>query len=462
MLRTKVLAVSVSMLLLLGITPIARGVTYEAHLVYLAGTALATKSATSFQNDWTPIANSLKVSQRLNVPVSRQVVINYTNGNSVARNSSNPANEKPQVMSSFNSKSPSPISGCMVTGGRTLITDAWAHALTTAWAIHYYVIANTTAAKAPKVLLIGHSQGGTIARILQLVAAGRSGLPSNLAPKCWPIKTLTSSIVGIVGMGSPLSKANSCPGFPAGVFPQERLYTHNGASYSAGKVLMIGATPLEEVYLGPAIPKISNECATNVISNDSIRVNIFSLGYPLGIQTVVVGSSYRSGGLDYRNATLTTKDLHNLKKGDSFAIVGARPSYWNKTWKVSSVIGTTQRTIVFQVPASNSSGPSADSPSAGRACDVNPNTPNDLCLVHKQVQSHGWWVEGGGACPAASIKPGRGDGNAPTPFCGFVEIVNNSTSVWPTAFKLINDLTSSGNPGKVYDLIASKTKSWLP
>ena len=123
---------------------------------------------------------------------------------------------------------------------------------------------------------------------------------------------------------------------------------------------------------------------------------------------------------------------------------------------------TTQRTIVFRVPGYFSARALPLSTDANRACDANSVTKEALCLIHKQVQSHGWWVEGGGICPAAIIKPSRGDGNAPTPFCGFVEIVNNRTSIWPTAFTPIYDLTSAGNPGTVYDLIASKTRSWLP
>jgi hypothetical protein len=339
--------------------------------------------------------------------------------------------------------------------------------MTTAWAIRDYVVKNSSPNKRIRLLLIGHSQGGTIARILQLVVADKKGLPSDLPRKCWPYDTLSKSIAGIVGMGSPLSKSGSCDGFPGkpidNIFNGERLYTDNGSGFDAGKVLMIGATPREEVYLPAWTPTINNECATNIKSKDSIRVNIYSLGHPTSIQSVIAGKPFPGF------ATLITKGLHNLKRGESFTITGAKQGYWNKTWKVAQVIGTSQREIIFQIGLFGLGLSASDSPalpkstSSKRTCDVDPSTQiEDLCLVHNQVQSHGWWVEGGGICPASIVKPGRGDGNAPTPFCGFVEIVNNSTSIWPTAFTPIYDLTSAGNPGTVYDLIASKTRSWLP
>jgi hypothetical protein len=333
--------------------------------------------------------------------------------------------------------------------------------MTTAWAIRDYVIKNSNSSKQIRLLLIGHSQGGTIARILQLVVADKPGLPSDMPRKCWPYDALSKSVIGIVGMGSPLSKAKFCGGFPDWVFPNERLYTDTWSGTSAGKVLIIGASPREEVYLGVGTPTINNDCATNVKSKDSIRVNIYGFGYPTKIQSVTANKPFPGF------ATLITKELHNLMRGESFTITGAKQSYWNKTWKVAQVIGTSQREIIFQIRSSGLSA--SDSPAlpkstnSKRTCDVDPLTQiEDLCLVHNQVQSHGWWVEGGGICPALIVRPGRGDGNAPTPFCGFVEIVNNRTSTWPTTFTPIYDLTSAGNPGTVYDLIASKTRSWLP
>jgi len=478
MLRKKHLAAVFATLLFLGMAPAAQAITFESHIVYLAGTAIGGKEAGEFQADWTPIANSLKDSRRLNIPVSRQVVVNYTNMTSIAQDLTNQNRQKPAVVSSFYSKSPSPIPGCrVIRGGASSITDAWAHAMTTAWAIRDYVVKNSNSNKQIRLLLIGHSQGGTIARILQLVVANKSGLPSDMPRKCWPYDTLSKAIVGIVGMGSPLSKAKSCEGFPDSVFPEERLYTNTWSGTSAGKVLMIGASPREEVYLPIGTPKINNECATNVKSKDSIRVNIFSFGYQTAIESVTVGKPYKVGNVSYRDATLITSTMHNLcaeysdasrcgKFADSFAIVGAKPSYWNRKWSANSdkvvLKGTLQRTIVFRVPGSFSAPALPLSTDANRACDLNPKTPEALCLIHQQVQSHGWWVEGGGICPASIVKPGRGDGNTPTPFCGFVAIVNNSTSIWPTVFTPIYDLTSAGNPGTVYDLIASKTRSWLP
>ena len=477
MLRKKHLAAVFATLLFLGMAPATQAITYETHIVYLAGTADPGKSASGFQADWTPIANSLKNSRRLNVPVSRQVVINYTNSMAI-QGKTNIVPQKPEVISSFRSQSPSPIPGCRATGARfSTSTDAWHHAMTTAWAIRDYVVKNSSPNKRIRLLLIGHSQGGTIARILQLVVADKKGLPSDLPRKCWPYDTLSKSIAGIVGMGSPLSKAKSCEGFPDSVFPGERLYTDTWSGTSAGKVLIIGASPREEVYLGVGTPTINNECATNVKSKDAIRVNIFSFGYQTAIESVTVGKPYKVGNASYRDATLTTSTRHNLcaqysdasrcgKFADSFAIVGAKPSYWNRKWSANSdkvvLKGTTQRTIVFRVPGSFSAPALPLSTDANRACDLNPKTAEGLCLIHQQVQSHGWWVEGGGICPASIVKPGRGDGNAPTPFCGFVEIVNNSTKIWPSAFTPIYDLTSAGNPGTVYDLIASKTRSWLP
>ena len=57
MLRKKHLAAVFATLLFLGMAPAAQAITYESHIVYLAGTADPGKSASGFQADWTPIAN---------------------------------------------------------------------------------------------------------------------------------------------------------------------------------------------------------------------------------------------------------------------------------------------------------------------------------------------------------------------------------------------------------------------
>ena len=449
-------ALGILLSVVLMLPPKVNGVTYKNYILYIAGTATGDKSASSFQSDWQWIAQAMQSSARLNIPMNSQAVINYTNALTTPFNPKYPT--KPAVISSYNSTSPTVKSGCRVTIGGKLITDAWAHAVSTAWKISQFISEQqiNNPGSTPKIILIGHSQGSLIARMIQLVVAGKTtGLPSDLLSKCWPTTELKDRIVGIVGMGTPLAGAENtdlCSGFPDLTMKQERIYASKGSSFSAGRVMMIGAAPLENVYLPLFTPTINNECSTYVFSDQSIRVNIFSEGYPSKISSLTVGAKYSecigSGVcIEYRDATMTTSQLHNLSVGEYFKIEGAiANSALNKKWKVKAVVGTTQRTLTFQVPFSiNKAEP-----------------PTDKLLARStEVQSHGWWIEGKGVCPTGIIKPGRGDGNAPTPFCGYVKIVNNSTTVWPTTFTAIESLESSGNPGTVYDLISATVKSWF-
>ena len=433
---------------LLFISPTAtKALSYPKYILYLTGTSLQTTEASSFQSDWTWIAQSMRSSARLNIPMSNQIIINYTNDYVKAGTVDTPA-----VISSFNSGPPTLLAGCRNTAGGIIkgMVDGWAHAVSTAWRIRDFIVQTTTPSSVPQIIIIGHSQGGTIARMIQLVTAGKTNLlPSDLPSKCWPTATLSGKIKGIVGMGAPLAKKGQCPDFDTksnDALVTERAYTHDGAATPAGKVMMIGATPKEIVNLFGYFPNIDNNCSTMVTSSGSTRVNIFGKGYPNKITSLTVSTSViYVNGIGYRDATMTTSNLHNMSVGSKFKISGAVNASWEKTWTVRTVEGTTQRIVTFRVPSALKTGEAA-SPS--------------LKTTDDQVQDHGWWIEGKGRCPAGIIKPGRGDGNAPIPFCGYVTIVNGSTASWPTVFTTIDDLASPGNPGTVYDLIATTIKTW--
>ena len=423
----------------------AKALSYPRYILYITGTADGLKSGSSFQSDWTWIAQSMKSSARLNIPMSNQIVINYTNNEAKVGTA-----DAPEVISSYNSGPPTLLTGCRNTTGSKLIVDGWAHAVSTAWAIRNFIVAKTTTSSVPQIILIGHSQGGMISRMIQLVTAGKNQLlPSDLQPKCWPTATLSGKIKGVVGMGSPLAEKGSCPELDQDSFDSfvsERAYTHGGAAYAAGKVMMIGATPKEKVSLVRSTPNIDNNCSTMVTSTASIRINMYGKGYPNKIASLTVSSGVTYvNGIGYRDATMTTSELHNMSVGSTFKISGAVNNSWNKTWTVRTVVGTTQRVVTFRVLSALTTGEAASS---------------SLKTTDGQVQDHGWWIEGKGRCPAGIIKPGRGDGNAPTPFCGYVKISNGSTTVWPTSFSTIDDLESPGNPGTVYDLIATTIKTW--
>jgi hypothetical protein len=248
------------------------------HIVYLTGTLVPSTSATSMQNDYQYIYRALAKQSRLNIAMSRQYVLNYTNSATLNKDPAAGA-EKPEVKSSW-SKNNLPPTGAPTSCPSyspypdLYMTDALRHAYDAAWQIHSY-ISNATRA-GHKFILVGHSQGGVIARMLQLVATGR--YPAAIsAANCWPVASL-NRMIGIVTMGTPLNppstvSADNCDGFQQTPFVEERKWLlANRTVAGPGKSLLIGAWPTELIakYSG-----IHRNCSTNVVSGSSTRVALF-------------------------------------------------------------------------------------------------------------------------------------------------------------------------------------------
>lgn len=154
--------------------------------------------------------------------------------------------------------------------------DAYIHAYQAAWRIQ--ALSNSK----NKILLIGHSQGGLIARIIQLVAAGNVPTEAQtgdekIPPSCWP-KGLKNQIIGVVTVGAPLDK--DCDPFYTEYFKDARKWVTALNKKNAGKALVIGADPKERVG-APFADTISLSCATNVYSKTVSRLAIYGGGTQL-------------------------------------------------------------------------------------------------------------------------------------------------------------------------------------
>jgi len=229
----------------------AYGRTFSAgtHLLFLTGTDAPSKNARAYQDAYKYIANSLAKNVRLGIPVSRQRILNYHN-EQTAKQTTVGGWVLPEVITAkpgvFIVPGPDPkITGCKInTANQEGFLDAWENAYTTAWRIQRY-LNETTGAK--NVILIGHSQGGIMARIIQVIA-NPSAAPelttsdSSVRKECWP--KLAGKIKGIVTVGAPTSDT-SCQGFPA--FQTERKFIQN-SRWVAGNALMIGADEREVVF----------------------------------------------------------------------------------------------------------------------------------------------------------------------------------------------------------------------
>lgn len=248
------------------------------HIVYLTGTLMPDTAASSMQNDYQYIYRALAKQSRLSVAMSRQYVLNYTNSYTLSRVTTVGA-EKPEVKSSW-SKNRLPPPGAPAScpsfspSPDLHVTDALRHAYDAAWQIHSYI--SSSARNGHKFILVGHSQGGVIARMLQIVATGR--YPAAISSSnCWPVVSL-NRMIGIVTMGAPLNPpskviADDCPGFQQTPFVEERKWLlANRTVAGPGKSLLIGAWPAELIS---KIPGIHRNCSTNVVSKSSTRVALF-------------------------------------------------------------------------------------------------------------------------------------------------------------------------------------------
>ena len=249
----------------------------NTRIVYLTGTRTQEDSATNMRSDYQWIYRSMKL--KLGIAFTDQVVVNYTN-RTYASVSNAINQEQPQVISSYTSGLPigAPSKGtdrksCKAYGP-TGTTDAFIHAYQSAWRMNKY-LAETKATSSTKVILIGHSQGGIIARILQLVKSGVTpksigGKPiDGLQLSCWPTSTL-NKITNIVVMGAPIK--DPCEGFGSSMWDERHWVTSHRAR-AAGRFISIGADVSEKVRV-PLFPDktIPLTCSTDASAPDAIRI----------------------------------------------------------------------------------------------------------------------------------------------------------------------------------------------
>jgi hypothetical protein len=408
----------------------------RTHIIYLTGTSAPGTTASEFQSAYRWIHNSLADNARLAIPPSRQVVINYTNQNYSMNNSS------PTVITSWQySGTPVPLpSKCAPSVGPSVV-DGWTHAFQAAWRIKKYIDQNNVS----NVIIIGHSQGGTIARMLQVIANGQysTGLPSNLPAQCWQDSAkkplLQGKILGIVTVGAPL--ATNCLGFLSTPFKTERSFLVNSRTAS-GNALTIGGDPTEEVFGNNSVGKIPLNCATDVIGPGSRRVAIYSKGSSMVIQSVqtslITSFSCPTGA---GPASISLNSNADLKVGDSFTISGTTPSSWNGSYIVKAVTGTSGRTFQF--------------------CHnrPKPSVATKLGIVQVSgLQQHTWYIEGAGKCPAALFDAAPKSAKTDVRWCGYK--IAQPYATWPVSWSLIRSQLDNAKPGTIYDLISQEIKRW--
>jgi len=403
----------------------------------LTGTRDPIVTASKFQEDYRWIHNSLAEKARLNIPASRQVVINYTNQNESLNNSS------PKVITSWQySGTPVPLpSKCMPSFG-PFVQDAWTHAFQAAWRIKKYIDQNNVS----NIVIIGHSQGGTIARMLQVIANGQysTGLPSNLPAECWQDSAkplLQGKILGIVTVGAPL--ATNCLGFLSTLFKTERSFLVNSRTAS-GNALVIGGDPSEEVFDNDSAGRIPLNCATDVIGPGSRRVAIYSKGSSMVIQSLqtTAATAVKFGcPITGRPASVAVSSNADLKVGDSFTISGTTPISWNGSYVVRAVTDTSGRAFQFCIGSLMTS------------------VASKLGLLQvSRFQQHTWYIEGGGKCPAVLFVGAPKSAKTDERWCGYK--IAQPYAPWPVSWSLIRSQVDSTKPGTIYDLISQEIKRW--
>ena len=425
-------------------SPTRAAVTYPKYLVYVPGTENpigSPSSAKDLQANYANFSLALSKSARMGAPLTQQIMINYNSGQTRSGGES----VGPKVVSSWNSKStnrlctnPPPVPRFFFDRALNVAANAY----TVAWKLKELQGLLTTSTRKPQFILIGHSQGGMILRMIQLINNGGTALallpPLYRDRSCWP--SFEAGVIrGVVGMGTPLAKDGFCNDVPGAFAKEERAFLDSGAGdaiKTSGKVLMLGAVPHEIVFLGSLV-RIPRDCTTKVFNGPATQAAIYSYGMPNPVTSITVSGM---------TATLTTSGLHNLSVGKKFKLTGSPYNLYNVEWVVESIVGTNQRVVKFSLPN-----------------DYYPNqvAMSGFNLQHSYInQDHSWWYTSG-KCSAGIMHRVRGDGSPVTPFCGYAELVAKTpNSSWPTTFTPIFSLVDLGNPGTVWDYLAKIARSW--
>ena len=433
------------------------------HLLFLTGTDKPWKGAREYQDAYKYIANSLADPLRLGIAVNRQAILNYTNSNTAKQLSVKGWN-LPAVITA-KSKSgvklmpgPNPkIIGCYQgTPNKEYFLDAWLNAYFTAWRIQRYLNENKGV---KNVILVGHSQGGIIARIIQVISNPSSApalttSDSGLRKECWP--NLTTKIKGIVTVGAPTSET-ACQGFsgPAGIEPflTERRFIEQ-ARWVAGNTLMIGADEREMVIeqlspLNVLRLDISLSCATTVNATGSIRAAIYAQGADaevISLQRESGFGNFRFGCLGGAYGKVRLRAQHTLRPGDSFTLSNHKPKLWNGDYKVLSVVSSGSE-YEFCLPEEKGDVSAVSQLGIFRAVTL---------------QQHTWYIEGGGKCPARVISPSPTTGKTED-WCAYKS--RGPMELYQGDWKRIASKVAGANrilPGNIYDLIADVASKWAP
>ena len=420
----------------------------KTHILFLTGTDSPLKKGREYQDAYKYIANSLASTARLGIPVNRQRILNYTSSN-IANQGTISGWVLPAVITAKLSGkvlAPGPdkkFAGCYQSAPiKEYLADAWLNAYFVAWRIQRYL----GESGATNVLLVGHSQGGVIARIIQVIA-NKSASPSltstdsGLRKECWP--NLAGKIKGIVTVGAPLS-AQYCEGF--GPFQSERVFIDQ-ARYVAGNALMIGADPGEVMNENSTKVEISLSCATRINATGSTRAAIYALG--ANADVLLLEREKRSAVIECNEGAygrVRVRAHHELKKGDSFTLSGNRPSLWNGTYTVLNVISNGSE-FEFCLPKVK----------AGITAVSQLGTFSAAAL-----QKHTWYIEGAGKCPAWVLRTspvsGKDEG-----WCAYK--TRGTMEFYPLEWsQLVSKVSGKDRalPGNIYDLIADVVSKWAP
>jgi hypothetical protein len=429
----------------------------STHLLFLTGTDKPWKGAREYQDAYKYIANSLADPLRLGITVSRQAILNYTNSNTANRLSVKGWN-LPAVITAKSKPGvklvpgPNPkITGCyQSTPNKEYFVDAWLNAYFTAWRIQRYLNENKGV---KNVILIGHSQGGIMARIIQVIA-NPSAAPelttsdSSVRKECWP--KLAGKIKGIVTVGTPSSET-FCQGFPA--FSLERRFIEK-SRWVAGNALMIGAEEREVVFeritpLNLINVNISLSCATAINAPGSTRAAIYAQGAEADVISLKRNSEFGDFRINCAGGaygTVRLRAYQALKRGDSFRLDNNLPQRWNGSYEVLNV-ASAGSAFEFCLPQEKS--------------DLT-NATQFGVFKGDIAQKHTWYIEGGGKCPAQLLIPSPISGKTEN-WCAYRS--RGPMALYEGPWKRIVSKEVGADrllPGNIYDLMADVVSKWAP
>jgi hypothetical protein len=441
------LGLALQLLLSSAASPASAATSYR-YIVYLMGTAFSTPvtpvDGAALQQDYRWITSAMtSTTTGVGVPLSRQLVLNYTDDHVAAATWA-----LSPVVTSWHRHSP--LASCRGATSPNMI-DGWTHAYNVAWWLDgfydQHVIDDHVA---PRILLVGHSQGGVIARMLQVISTNVSPYSTgDLRADCWPMAHLKSMLEGIVTVGAPLASVASglCPQFSTGVFETERrfIYAHPTA---AGRGVVVGAEAA--VWVGaPTSPWIAGTCSTAVSSSATTKIEMRDLtGASWPLTSVKFWNGYQTTSTPTTQLFIATAYASKFVAGQDVLLGNMGPAVLARS--ILHVRHVYSPGIVVDVAGQ-----------AERVAPVKGVGPTVRRVTNAQY--HTEWIEGDGTCPAApSVSSSTCQYRSATAGNGYPSTWTNTATGYRVRAKPWKyDLTPAGYWSQpVYDTIAKYVRAW--